>query len=260
MSDAAPSRRRRDPAEAKAASAGDTFRKVRTDAALAAGRVALLGVAGLIEGLLLAQSPVLERYAAVRLGPDGVLVDVDLLCAAVLGVAGALSAFATWAQVVFLGLVVSTASWSLAESSQHPFWIFTNKGVWRPHDPSTGTVVAHVLAIACVCMAALAQALQDYRSAARAQGFSARALARDSQRLLVAGVTLLGVTAAVMLPVVALLHGASDDLAGAVKGKTAFTLLVGSALLLLVGLGLLATQGRARAQPPTASATEASDP
>lgn len=216
----------------------------RTDPALAAGRAALLGLAGAIEGLLLASSPVLERYAAVRMGPDGILIDVDLLCALVLGVVGALSALATWGQVTFLGFVITTAAWSLAESSQHPFWIFSSKGVWRPHDPSTGTVVAHVIAIACVCLAALGQALQDYRAAARAQGFSARSLARDTQRLAFAGLMLLAVTAAITLPLVAGLHGASDDLAGAVKGKTAFTLLMGSALLLLVGLGLLAAQGR----------------
>lgn len=217
-----------------------------TDLFLVVTRVSLLGAAGLIEGLLLANSPVLERYAAVRLGPEGILIDVTLLCAVVLGAAGAAAALAPWAQAVFLGFVITTASWSLAESSQHPFWLFSNKGVWRPHAPSTAVVAAHVTAIALVCCAALAEAMQKYRAAARAQSFSARNLSRDTQRLAVAGAALLGVTAVVVLPLIALLDGLADRLIGAVRGPVAFIVLIGSAVLLLLGFGLLAAQG----QPP----------
>ncbi len=231
-----------------------TPRILRTEPALLAGRAGLLGLAGAIEGLLLANSPVLERYAGVRLGPDGVLVDVTLLCAGVLAALGVLAAFAPWIQATFLALVVTSASWSLAESSLHPFWIFSSKGVWRPHAPGTATIVAHGLAIACVCLAALAEALQQYRAAARAERMPGRALAHDSRRLAVAGLAVLGATAAATLPLVALLDGVADNLAGAVKGRTAFTLLVGSAILLLVGLGLMAAQGRKDAQPPAAPA------
>lgn len=214
-----------------------------TDPFLLVARVALLGVAGLIEGLLLANSPVLERYAAVRLGPEGILIDVTLLCAVVLGAAGAAAAFAPWAQAVFLGFVITTASWSLAESSQHPFWLFSNKGVWRPHPPSSGLIAAHVTAITLVCCAALAEAMQKYRAAARAQSFSPASLARDTQRLAVAGAGLLGVTALIVLPLIALLDGVADRLIGAVRGPVAFVVLIGSAVLLLLGFGLLAAQG-----------------
>lgn len=215
-----------------------------TDLFLLVTRVALLGVAGLIEGLLLANSPVLERYAAVRLGPEGVLIDVTLLCAVVLGAAGAAAALAPWAQAIFLGFVITTASWSLAESSQHPFWLFSSKGVWRPHPPSSGLIAAHVTAIALVCCAALAQAMQKYRAAARAQSFSVANLARDTHRLAVAGAALLGATALIVLPLVALLDGVADRLIGAVRGPVAFVVLIGSAFLLLLGFGLLAAQGK----------------
>lgn len=217
----------------------------RTDLALATSRVVLLGVAGLVEGLLLADSPVLERYSALRLGPEGILVDLSLLCAAVLGALGCAAAFAAWSQAVFLGFVVATASWSLAESSLHPFWIFSNKGVWRPHPPSAGVVAAHVVAISFVCAAALLEAMQRYRRAAREQAFAPADLDRDTKRLALGGAGLLGATAAVTVPVIALLDGAADELVGAVRGRTAFTVLMASALLLLVGLGLLAAQGRA---------------
>lgn len=218
---------------------------LRTDLALGASRALALALAGLIEGLLLAESPVLERYAAIRLGPEGILIDVTLLCAVVMGAIGAASALAPWAQAIFLGFVITTASWSLAESSQHPFWLFSNKGVWRPHPPSTGLVMAHVAAIALVCCAALAQAMQKYRAAARAQSFSPAHLARDTQRLAIAGAGLLGATAIVVLPLIALLDGLADKLIGAVRGPVAFAVLMGSAVLLLVGFGLLAAQGGA---------------
>ncbi|MEK6975771.1 MAG: hypothetical protein AABY18_05465 [Candidatus Thermoplasmatota archaeon] len=215
----------------------------RTDLTLLVARIGVLATAGLIEGLLLANSPVLERYAAVRLGPEGILIDVTLLCAIVLGAAGALAAFAPWAQAVFLGFVITTASWSLAESSQHPFWLFSNKGVWRPHPPSTGLVAAHATAIALVCCAALAEAMQKYRAAARAQGFSPANLARDTQRLATAGAALLAATALVVLPLIALLDGLANRLIGAVRGPAAFVILLGSAVLLLLGFGLLASHG-----------------
>lgn len=221
------------------------LRLPRTDVTLLVVRVALLAGAGLVEGMLLANSPVLERYAGVRLGPEGILVDITLLCAVGLAAAGALAALAPWAQAVFLGFVVSVASWSLAESSQHPFWIFSNKGVWRPRAPDAGVVTAHVVAITLVCCAAAAEALQTYRAVARAQSMSAAALARDSRRLAQAGAILVGATAVVALPLVAVLHGLADELIGAVRGRAAFVVLLGSAVLLLVGLGLLSFQGRA---------------
>lgn len=223
-----------------------TGKPPRPEPALLAARAAILAFAGALEGLMLANSPVLEKYAALRLGPDGVLVAVPLLCAGVLAAVGAAAAFAPWVQATFLGLLVASMSWSLAESSQHPFWIFSSKGVWRVHAPETGTVLAHGLAIACVGLAALGEALQSYRAAARAERMPPGALARDTQRLATSGLALLGVTVAATLPLVLLLHRLADDLAGSVKGRTAFTLLVGSAVLLLVGLGLVAAQGRAK--------------
>lgn len=214
-----------------------------TDLSLLVARIAVLAVAGLIEGLLLANSPVLERYAAVRLGPEGILIDVTLLCAVVLAAAGAAAALAPWAQAVFIGFVITTATWSLAESSQHPFWLFSSKGIWRPHPPSAGLVAAHVVAIALVSSAALVEAMQKYRAAARAQSFTAANLARDTQRLAVAGAGLLGATALVVVPLIALLDRQADRLIGAVRGPVAFTVLIGSAVLLLLGFGLLAAQG-----------------
>ena len=218
----------------------------RPEPAILASRAALLALAGAVEGLLLANSPVLEKYAAIRLGPDGVLVGVGVLCAGSLALVGALAALAPWVQATFLGLCVSTMSWSLAESSQHPFWIFSSKGIWRPHPPGTGTILAHGLAIALVALAALAEALQAYRAAARVQQVPERELAGHTRRLAVAGLAVLGVAVAVTLPLVAVLDGWGKDLAGSLQGRTAFTVLVASALLLLTGLGLLAAQGRAK--------------
>lgn len=223
-----------------------TAKPARPEPAILASRVALLALAGAIEGLMLANSPVLEKYAAVRLGPEGIVVGVGVLCAGSLALLGALAAFAPWAQAVFLGLAVSTMSWSLAESSQHPFWILSNKGIWRHHAPHAGTIVAHGLAIGCVALAALAEALQAYRAAARVQQVPPREVAEHTRRLAVAGLAVLGVAAVATLPLVAVLDGWGKDLAGSLHGRTAFTVLVGSAVLLLVGLGLLAAQGRSK--------------
>ena len=228
--------------------------KARPEPALLASRAALLALAGAIEGLMLANSPVLERYAALRLGPDGVLIGVSVLCAGSLALVGALAAFAPWIQATFLGLGVTTMSWSLAKSSQHPFWIFTSKGVWRQSAPELGTVVAHGVAIALVCAAVLLEALQAYRAAAREQKVPARELAQHTQRLLAAGVAVLGVAVVATLPLVAVLDRAGDGLVGSMQGRTAFTLIIASTALLLVGLGLMATQGRSK---PTAKPAEA---
>ena len=225
-------------------------RTARPEPALLASRAALLALAGAIEGLMLANSPVLERYAAIRLGPDGVLIGVSVLCAGGLALAGALAALAPWIHATFLGLLVSTTSWSLAKSSQHPFWIFTSKGVWRQTAPEVGTIVAHGVAIACVCAAVLLEALQAYRAAAREQKVPAPSLARDTQRLLTAGLVVLGVAVVVTLPLVAVLDRAGDDLVGSMQGRTAFTVLVGSTALLLVGLGLMAAQGKPKPAKP----------
>lgn len=216
------------------------MKRFNTDTGLLLGRAGALAVAGAIEGLLLAESPVVERYAALRLGPDGLLIDIPLLCVLGLAALGALAALAPWLQAVFVSCLVTIATWSLAESSQHPFWIFSNVGIWRPRPPSVGVVAGHVVAIAFVCGAALAEALQAYRKAAREQAFAASDLASDTRRLATAGLFLLVVTAFIALPLVALLDGLADSITGTLRGRIAFTVLVTSGMLLLVGLGLLA--------------------
>lgn len=222
-----------------------------------AARIGLLALAGAIEGLLLSASPVIERYAALRLGPDGVLVDLTLVCVVTLAAVGALAALAPWLQAIFLGLVITSASWSLAESSQHPFWIFSNKGIWRPHAPNPGVVLGHILAIGAVCSAALLDALQNYRQAAREQAIDDNQVARDTRHLAAAGGLALAVTAFIVLPIVAILDRLAGTLTGAFQGRVTLIVLLGSALLLLTGLGLLANPDRTTRKnrgPPTPEA------
>lgn len=224
------------------------MKPIPTDTWLAVGRASASALAGAIEGLLLAEGPVIERYAALRLGEDGLLIDITLLCVVSLAILGALASLAPWLQAVFLSALVSIATWSLAESSQHPFWIFSNEGLWRPRAPPAGVVAGHVTAIGFVCAAVLAQSLQAYRRAARKQGFAAADLARDTRRLATSGLALLVVTAFVALPLVALLDGLADTITGTLRGRVAFSVLLASALLLLLGLGLLAKPSK---QDPT---------
>lgn len=216
------------------------MKRPSTETGLALGRAGALALAGAIEGLLLAESPVIERYAALRIGTEGLLIDINLLCVVALALAGALAALAPWVQAIFVSGLVAIATWSLAEASQHPFWIFSNSGVWRPRDPPAGVLAGHVIAIALVCSAALAEALQAYRAAARQQSFAVADLARDTRRLAFAGGLLLAVAAFVALPLVALLDGLAEAITGTLRGRVALTVLMTSGILLLVGLGLLA--------------------
>lgn len=207
---------------------------------LVATRMALLAVAGALEGLLVANGPLLEKYVALRLGSRGLLIDLDLLFALVLAAVGVAAALAPWVHTLFLGLVGAAASWSLSESSLHPFWLLSKKTRWVPHEPSGALLAAHLFVLALVCAAALVQGLQAYRNAAFAQRVEPHRLRDDTRRLAVAGTLLLAGTLAVAVPVILLLDDLASQVAGAITGRTAFAVLVGSAVLLLVGVALLA--------------------
>ena len=204
-------------------------------------RATLLALAGALEGLLLSSSPVIEGLAAVRLGPDGILIDITFLCVAVLATAGVLAALVPWMQAIFLALIVASTSWSLAESGQHPFWIFSNKGVWQPQPPSMGVLASHIVALGLICSATIVQALHAYRQAAREQAMEAHQIKRDSNHLVAAGALMLAITTFVVLPLIIVLNGAVDSLAKALQGRATLLVLLGSILLLLTGFGLLAS-------------------
>ena len=219
-------------------------------------RMGLLGMAGVLEGLLLANGPVLKKYAALRLGPEGILLDVDLLCAIVLGLLGALGALRPWMQSIFLGLAAGAMTWSLAESSLHPFWIVSKKGIWRPHDPAGPVMLGHVIALFLIGSAALLDALARHRRVLREQRVAPADIAQHSGRLAMLGFAVLGVAAVATIPLTVGLGRLADALRGAVEGATAFAVLMGSALLLLLGLGLLASQGKSRQPSATGPPTD----
>ena len=212
---------------------------------LVATRMAMLAVAGALEGLLVANGPLLEKYVALRLGSRGLLIDLDLLFALVLAAAAVAAALAPWTHALFLGLGGAAASWSLSESSVHPFWLLSKKTRWVPHDPSGAVLAAHLFVLALVCAASLVQGLQAYRKAAFTQRIEPDRLRDDTRRLIVSGVLLLAATLAVAVPLLLLLDDLAGQATGAITGRTAFAVLVGSALLLLVGVALLAAPGKA---------------
>lgn len=211
---------------------------------LVAARMAMLAVAGALEGLLVANGPLLEKYVALRLGSRGLLIDLDLLFAIGVAAVGVAAALAPWAHAVFLGVVGAAASWSLSESSLHPFWLLSKKTRWVPHEPSGALLAAHLFVLTLVCGAVLLQGLQAYRNAAFAQRVEPRRLRDDTRRLAVAGALLLAGTLAVAVPLILLLDDLASQVAGAITGRTAFAVLVGSAVLLLVGVALLAAPGK----------------
>lgn len=209
-----------------------------------ATRMALLALAGLLEGLLVANGPILERYAALRLGSRGLLIDLDLLFALGFAVAGSAAALAPWSHTFFTVLVTGAATWSLSESSLHPYWLVSKKTLWRPHDPSTGLLLAHVLVIALVCAAILLHALEVHRRAALAQGMAPELVPRQSRRLLQAGSVVLAATVAVAGGLAFVLDDVLQGAVGVITGPTAFAVLLGSAILLLGGVALLATSDK----------------
>lgn len=205
-----------------------------------ATRMALLALAGLLEGLLVANGPILQRYAALRLGAGGLLLDLDLVFALAFAAAGAAAALAPWSHASFAVLVTGAATWSLSESSLHPYWLVSRKTQWRPHDPATGLLLAHILVIALVCTAILLQALEVHRRAALAQGMAPDLVPRQSRRLLQAGALVLAATVAIAGALAFVLDDLLQGAVGAITGPTAFAVLLGSAILLLGGVALLA--------------------
>jgi hypothetical protein len=208
--------------------------------------LACLTAAGAIEGLLLSQAPVLRDYSAVRLGPQGIFVSLPWLCVLGLAALGALGGMARWLRTLFLTLLAVPISWSLARSSQHPWWLLHASSPWHTESPTVGTLAGHALAIGLVCASAWVQALGRYRDAAHAQGMPVAQLASDTKRLGLRGTGLLAasVLAALLLP--ATLDPMASTLRGAVQGPAAFAVLLASAAALLVGLGLLAAPGTGR--------------
>lgn len=215
-----------------------------------AARMVLLALAGAIEGLLVSNGPLLERYAALRLGERGLLLDLDLLFALGLAAVGAAAALAPWSHNLFLGLLAVAATWSLSESSTHPFWLVGKRAAaWRPHDPSGAILAAHVLALVLVAGATLLQALHDYRRTAFTQAIPAPQVRRDTRRLAFAAATLLAATTAIAVALLAALDDVAQRFAGLIAGRTAFAVLLGSGLLLLVGIALMASQTKRRHVP-----------
>lgn len=207
-------------------------------------RVALLAAAGVLEGVLLANGPILQEYSAVRLGPRGIFVDIILLCALALGALGAVAAFTPWTKATFLAVVVASASWSLAGPSLHPWWILDAGFTWETKPLAAADAVGHGAALALVGAAVILQSLQRYRAKAEEQGIAPADIRRDTRRMGSAAFTALGVLAVVALPLPILLDGLASKLQGAIRGPASFTLLLLSAVLLLAGFGVLARQGK----------------
>lgn len=209
------------------------------------GQLALLVAAGALEGVLLANGPFLNEYAAVRLGPRGAFVNITLLAALSLAAFGALAATARWARMAFLAVLAAAVTWSLARSSLHPWWLFSSEQTVVHSPPSGATVAAHVLALALACAATLLDALAAHRRAARLEGMPEPEARLQRRRLAAAGFILLAVAAVLTLVLPAALDSLSGTLQGAVSGSATLVLLGGSALLLALGLGLLVVR------PPT---------
>jgi hypothetical protein len=207
---------------------------------------ACLAAAGAIEGLLLASGPVLHDYSAVRLGPRGIFVSLPWLCVLGLGALGAIAGLARWLRTLFLTLLAVPVSWSLARSSQHPWWLLHATSPWRVQAPSAAALAGHALAVALVCAAALLDALGRSRAAMAAQGMAPEEVRRDTGRLGLRGLGIAGLCLLLAFLLPGILDPLAATLRGAIKGPAAFALLLASSALLLLGLALLASPGRGR--------------
>jgi hypothetical protein len=202
--------------------------------------------AGAVEGLLLATGPVLKDYSAVRLGPHGIFVSIPWLCVLGFAALGALAGLASWLRTMFLTLLCVPITWSLARSSQHPWWLFKSSMHWYTQAPTAAVLFGHAMAVALVCASALIDALVRARAAAARQGVDPDEVHRTSVRLSGRGVGLVAACflLAVLLP--GILEPMAGSLRGAVQGSAAFAVLLASVVLLLLGLALLASPGRGR--------------
>ncbi|MEK6984791.1 MAG: hypothetical protein AABX89_00185 [Candidatus Thermoplasmatota archaeon] len=213
--------------------------RVRIPRSPVGGQLVLLVAAGALEGLLLANGPFLNEYAAVRLGPRGAFVNIVLLSALSLAAFGALAATMRWARMAFLAVLAAAVTWSLARSSLHPWWLFSSEQIVVHSPPNGATIAAHVFALALACAATLLDALAAHRLAARREGMPEREMRAQSRRLAAAGFSLLVVASVLTLVLPAALDSLAGTLQGAVSGSATLVLLGGSALTLALGLGLL---------------------
>ncbi|MCA1810487.1 MAG: hypothetical protein LC623_00560 [Halobacteriales archaeon] len=211
--------------------------------------LACLAAAGALEGLLLARGPVISGYTAVRLGPQGIFVDITWLCVLVLGAMGALAGLASWLRTLFLTLAAATMTWSLARASLHPWWLLKASQQWHTQPPSPATIAGHALALALVCASVLLEALGRHRDAMEAQGMAPEAVQRDTWRLGLRGLGTVGACLVLAFLLPAVLDPLASSLSGAVKGPAAFAALLVSMAVLLVGFALLASPGRTKRQP-----------
>ncbi len=222
-------------------------------------RLVLLATAGAVEGVLLAHGPLLDQYAAVRLGPRGVFVDITLLSALLLGALGALAALSARVQAVFLTLLAGTITWSLANASLHPWWVLDEDHEWIPEAASFALLAVHVAVLLAVASAVLLAALDRYREAARAQGVPPAQLRLEVRRLATAGFTMLALASVPALVLPQALQAFAGGVHGVLDGATAFAVLLAAILLLLVGLGLLLSQATARQKERPTRVVESGD-
>jgi hypothetical protein len=211
--------------------------------------LACLAAAGALEGLLLAHGPVLNDYSAVRLGPRGIFVDLAWLCVLGLGALGAIAGLASWLRTLFLTALAVPITWSLARASQHPWWLLKSSQAWQLQSPSPATLAGHALAVTLVCSSALLDALGRHRDAMHAQGLPPEAVRRDTGRLALRGLATLAPCLALAFLLPGLLDGLAGGLRGTLQGPAAFTALLASTAMLLVGLAMLASPGRTRRNP-----------
>lgn len=210
---------------------------------------ACLAAAGAVEGLLLATSPVIRDYTAIRLGPHGIFVSLPWLCVLGFAALGAIAGLASWIRTTFLTLLCVPITWSLARSSQHPWWLFKASMHWSTQPPTAAVLVGHAVAVALVCASALIDALVRARAADARQGVAPDEAHRTSLRLAARGLGLVFACFLLAFLLPGILEPMAASLRGAVQGSTAFLLLLGSGVLLLLGLALLAAPGRTRRRP-----------
>jgi hypothetical protein len=207
-------------------------------------RLALLVVAGAVEGILLASGPLLDQYAAVRLGPRGVFVDITLLCAAGMAALGAVAAF--WPRLqglFFLGLTV-TVSWSLGHGSLHPWWVLDEETAWEAQPAGPALVAVHAACLALVCAALVLRALDGHRAAS--QGRPAAVVDREVARMRGRALLAVGLLAVAAVAAPLLLAALADAVKGSLPGWSGYGVLLGSMVLLTLGLGLLLAPERVR--------------
>jgi hypothetical protein len=213
--------------------------------------LACLAAAGALEGLLLASGPVLKDYTAVRLGPQGVFVDITWLCVITLGAFGAIAGLASWMRTFFLTVLAVPIAWSLGRASLHPWWVLKASQQWNAQAPSPAALAGHAVAVALVCASCLLDALGRHRDAMQAQGMPPQDVRRDTWRLGLRGLGVAGLCLLLAFLLPGILDPLATSLRGAVKGPAAFAALLASTALLLLGLALLASPGRKpRARSP----------